>query len=126
MKKLNLLFSLFLLTGLLITNQSYAQGVNANESTAHIYIGTDFGLEVSNYNFVESSSGNYTVNATFYLTPGNPVIPKKGTNKVTVTGLIQIQLPYPPFLTVLISAAEATINKHGKCHVVFHVNGSGD
>lgn len=124
MKKFSLFISLLFLTGMLISNQSYAQipvgNVIAFETSAIITLGGDFNLEATNYNFVETSSGNYTVNATFYLTPGNPFIPEKGTNKVDLLGTIYIG--FPP----LFSIAEATINKHGKCHVVFHVNNSDE
>lgn len=126
MKKFSLFVSLLFLTGLLISNQSFSQGVIANEATAHIYLGTDFNLEASNYNFVETGSGNYTVNATFYLSPGNPFIPEKGTNKVTLAGAIILQVDTPPFVIQLFSTAEATINKNGKCHVVFHINNSDE
>ena len=131
MKKISLLFSLFLVIGVLTTKQSYAQlpegNVIAFETSALLSLGTDFNLESTNYNIVETSSGNYTINATFYLTPGNPFIPEKGTNKVTLLATIVTFPPIFPLIGLpIFSIAEATINKHGKCHVVFHVNGSGD
>jgi len=122
MKKISLLFSLFIVIGVLTTKQSYAQipvgQVIAFETHALLFLGTDFNLESTNYNIVETSSGNYTINATFYLTPGNPIIPDKGTKKVTL--LATVVSPY------MVLFVEAKINKHGKCHVVFHVNGSGN
>ena len=127
MKKISLLFSLFIVIGVLTTKQSYAQipvgQVIAFETHALLFLGTDFNLESTNYNIVETSSGNYTINATFYLTPGNPFIPEKGTNKVTLLATV---FTFPPIFPPTFSIAEAKINKHGKCHVVFHVNGSGN
>jgi len=124
MKKISLIFGLLLLTGLLITNETQAQLVVANENTANILLGTDYNLEATTYNFVETGSGNYHINATFYLTPGNPVIPEKGTNKVDLACSLIIWPPFPNPPLQLTSVSEATINKHGKCHVIFHVDNS--
>ena len=126
MKKFSFLFSLLFFTGLLISSQSFAQGVVATESTATLFLGTDFNLEATNYNFVDSGSGNYTINATFYLTPGNPYIPEKGTTKVELAGALALQVEYFPYFIQLFSVSEATINKHGKCHVVFHFKNTED
>ena len=107
MKKISLLFSLFLVIGVLTTKQSYAQipvgNVVAFETYALLFLDIDSNLESTNYNIVETSSGNYTINATFYLTTGNWFIPEKGTNKVTLLATV---FKFPPIFPPTVSIAE--------------------
>lgn len=123
MKKLKLLFGVLLVTGVFTLSQVNAQDYDIAlvNDIAYLYLGGET-LETSDYNYVETNNGNYTVNITWYLTPGNEFIPNKGTNKVLLTALIDIT--FFPNLILHTTEGEATINKHGKCHIVLHINGS--
>ena len=125
MKKISLLFGTMLMAGLLSFTQVNAQPdgfVFADEDFAYLNLGNDYFLAADTYNYVETPSGNYTVNVTWYLSPDNPYIPEKGVNKVTLLGFIDWWWIFP----TEVSIDDAVINKHGKCHAVFHVNGSGN
>jgi hypothetical protein len=136
MKKISKFFALLLVAGLISICQLNAQSnasVYAYEDVAELSLGSDFQLPTSVYNYVETSSGNYTINATWYLSDGNMYIPEKGTNKVMLVAYLNHSGGIgDPFIGVLgVNSigdeemqveGEATINKHGKCHVVFHVN----
>ena len=125
MKKISFLFGTLLMAGLLSFTQVNAQidgFVFADEDFAYLTLGDDYFLAAETYNYVQTPSGNYTVNVTWYLNPDNPFIPEKGVNKVTLLGFIDWWWIIP----IEVSIDDAVINKHGKCHAVFHVNGSGN
>ena len=65
------------------------------------------------------------VNVTWQLNPNNPFIPKKGTNKVKLFATIDWYWVGWHFY-VVVAVDDAIVNKNGKCHAVFHVNGSGN
>lgn len=138
MKKFTVLFALILSTCLITTIHLTAQSngtAYAFEEFAHLNLGSDYELPTTVYNYVENSNGSYTINATWYLSEGNVFIPEKGVNKVSIL----VYLNYDggsgdPFIGVLGMDAEgdeelqvegeATINKHGKCHAIIHIDGN--
>jgi hypothetical protein len=105
-----------------INAQTYDGVITVVDDIATLYLGSDWGLDATNFNYVETSSGNYTLNLTWYLTPGNEFIPNKGTNKVFLVGVFDYNF-FPNF-SYQFADGEATINKHGRCHIVLHINGS--
>jgi len=128
MKKIKLLPVFLLIAGSFLFNPLKAQQfdgvISVFDDIAYLNLGSDFGLESAKFNYVETSSGNYTLNMTWYLTEGNSFIPNKGINKVPLIAFFDIS--FIPEQTFQIAYGEAKINKHGKCHIVIHVNGSGN
>ena len=138
MKKITCLFILIFATWFFTTTQLIAQSDGAAyafEEVAELNLGSDYELPSTVYNYVENSNGGSTINAIWYLSEGNMFIPKKGVNKVAL--LVYINSDggsRDPFIGVLSIDAEgdeelqvegeASINKHGKCHAIFHINGN--
>lgn len=138
MKKFTSLFILIFATCLVTTTQLIAQSsgnVYAYEEVAELNLGSDYELPSTVYNYVENSNGGFTINAIWYLSEGNMFIPEKGVNNVTLLVYLNSDGGSgDPFIGVLgldseggeeiQVEGEASINKNGKCHAIFHIIGN--
>lgn len=129
-----LIFVTLFFTNISLIAQSFGNAY-AHADFAELNLGSDVELQTTVYNYVENSNGSYSVNAIWYLSEGNMFIPVKGINKVSIMVYLNSDgSSGDPFIGVLgldsegdgeiQVEAEAIINKHGKCHVVFHINGN--
>ena len=134
MKKISVLFGTLLFAGLLFSFTTVkSQGIIlADQDFAYLWLGCDNHLAAETYNWVYSDEGDLTLNVTWQLSEGNEYIPEHGNNKVSITGFLDhfhiVIFGHDIYIInpLSISTDDAMVNKHGKCHAVFHINGAGN
>ena len=112
MKRFTLVLVLSCLAGILITEEAYAPALVSKEGT--VYLKTSYETVPStSYQFIRTPSRNKLLKLTWQLSAGNPLIPEKGVNKISVGGSMARD-------------TETLVYPDGRVKGVFHVNGSGN
>jgi hypothetical protein len=113
MKKLLCVFTFLMITGILTVDKTFGQAV-VIKNGFNVDLVTSYETVTSISCFwVKTPSGSILLKLTWQLSEGNPLIPDKGVNKISVGGWLARDV-------------ETIVYPDGKVIGVFHVNGSGN
>jgi len=112
MKKIISLLFVLAFVGFFMSTNVFAPAVVVKEG--NVFLVTDYEtVPASTYMWVRTPSNSRLLKLTWQLTEGNPLIPEKGVNKISVGGW-------------LARDTETLVFPDGRVKGVFHVNGAGD